>query len=109
MILNFDEMEEVIQENFKGGEKSYKANIFFDGTNRIMRGTLIPGASIGLHTHEADCEVIFYLEGSGVAIYDGKEERVGAGMCHYCSKGHEHTLKNDGDVDLVFYAVVAKQ
>jgi hypothetical protein len=26
--------------------------------------------------------------------------------CHFCPEGHEHTLVNDGDEPLVFYAVV---
>ena len=30
-------------------------------------------------------------------------------MCHYCPKGHSHGLFNDGDEDLVFFAVVPAQ
>ena len=31
------------------------------------------------------------------------------GDCHYCPKGHSHSLENDGAEDLVFYTVVAQQ
>ena len=109
MIIDFKSMEESVLPNFKGGEKEYRAKMFVDEQNRIMYGRLIPGASIGLHTHEDGSEMIYYLEGEGKAIYDGVEERVYAGCCHYCPKGHSHTLINDTDADLVFFAVVAQQ
>ena len=36
-------------------------------------------------------------------------ERVEAGVCHYCPKGHTHSMINDSDEDLVFFAVVPVQ
>ena len=52
MIISFDEITEQQLDNFKGGEKSYNKKGFEDDKNKIMLGRLIPGASIGLHTHE---------------------------------------------------------
>lgn len=69
MILKFDEMELSHLPAFKGGEKEFAANMFFDGTNRIFKGRLVPGASIGVHTHDDSCEVIFILSGNG-ALYE---------------------------------------
>lgn len=109
MIIEFNRMEEQIMPQFKGGEKEYRVKMFVEDNNKIMAGRLIPGATIGLHTHETDCEVIFITEGSGKVLYDGTEERVSAGNCHYCPKGHSHSLINDSDSDLLFYAVVAQQ
>ena len=42
MILKFDEIEVSHMPNFKGGEKEFAANMFFDGTNRMFKGKLIP-------------------------------------------------------------------
>lgn len=109
MILDFDSIPLSILPAFKGGEKEYAANMYFDGTNRIMKGRLIPGASIGLHTHTDGMEVMFFTSGSGHVIYDGECMEVREGLCHYCPKGHSHTLVNDSDEDLCFYAVVAAQ
>ena len=92
MIIDFKNMEEQILPNFKGGEKTYES-----------------GASIGLHTHEGNCEMFYIIEGTGKVLMDGEYERVEAGVCHYCPKGHTHSLINDSDSDLVFYAVVAEQ
>lgn len=111
MILDFNTMEETVIEHFKGGEKSLKAQMFFDGKNRILHGILVPGATIGLHTHDTSSEIIFFLSGEGTVIEDGEPKAVSAGMCHYCEKGHTHTLVNDENAkeDLVFYAVVPEQ
>lgn len=116
MIIRFDEIEQTITENFKGGEKEFAARMFFDGTNRIFKGKLIPGASIGIHTHEDSCEVIFILSGNGTILEQepdsaaATEKAVSAGDCLYCPKGHTHSLRNgSADEDLVFYAVVPQQ
>ena len=116
MTIKFDEMEVSIMPNFKGGEKEFSANMFFDGTNRIFKGRLIPGASIGIHTHDDSCEVIFILEGNGTILErepDAEEattKSVAAGDCLYCPKNHTHSLMNTSEErDLVFYAVVPKQ
>ncbi len=106
MKIDFEQIPLSVLPNFKGGEKEYRANMFFDGQTRIMKGSLAPGASIGLHTHEGNAEVMFFTSGRGYALCDGVKEPVGAGCCHYCPEGHEHTLINDSDADLEFYAVV---
>ena len=34
---------------------------------------------------------------------DGEYEKLEAGMCHYCPKGHTHSLMNDSDAELEFF------
>lgn len=116
MIIDFDAMDVTVLPNFKGGEKEFAANMFFDGTNRIFKGRLVPGATIGMHTHDDSCEVIFILEGSGtiVEVEPGSSQEkaapVSAGNCLYCPKGHTHSLRNTSEQgDLIFYAVVPRQ
>ena len=65
--------------------------------------------SIGLHTHDTSSEIIYILKGRGKVLYDGGYEEVEEGLCHYCPKGHEHSLINDSDEDLIFFAVVPEQ
>lgn len=116
MKIRFDEMEVTVLPQFKGGEKEFAANMFFDGTNRIFKGRLVPGATIGMHTHDDSCEVIFVLEGNGTIVERSPESQdetvlsVSAGDCLYCQKGHTHSLRNTAEAgDLIFYAVVPKQ
>lgn len=109
MIIKFDEIKETELKAFYGGNGALCASMFVDGKNKILRGKLARGASIGLHCHETSSEIIFILSGTGKAVCDGLEESLSAGDCHYCPKGSEHTLMNVGKEDLCFYAVVPQQ
>ena len=109
MKIDFSSIEEKTFPAFKGGEKELAARMYFDGRNRIMMGRLIPGASIGLHTHEDSSEIMFITKGSGHAVYEGERIGLSAGDVHYCPKGRSHTLINDSDADLEFTAVVPIQ
>ena len=116
MIIDFNRMDLTVLPNFKGGDKEFAANMFFDGTNRIFKGRLAPGATIGMHTHEDSCEVVFILEGRGTIVEKSPESEdeisspVKEGDCLYCPKGHTHSLRNTSDEgDLVFYAAVPQQ
>lgn len=109
MTIDFDRIPESIIPNFKGGEKALRARIFDDGTNKILKGLLVPGASIGLHTHETNCETILILKGHGSIIYDGETAVIHEGDVHYCPKGHTHSLVNDSDSDLEFIGVVPER
>lgn len=106
MIIDFSETEETVIPQFRGGEKETRARMYTDRYNKIMRGVLVPGASIGFHLHQTSSEIICILQGTGKALFDGAYERVAPGTCHYCPKGHGHSLINDGEEDLVFFAVV---
>ena len=74
MIIKLDEIPVSHLPEFKGGQKEFAAHMFFDGTNRIFKGCLIPGASIGMHTHQDSCEVIFILSGNGLINEKGPED-----------------------------------
>ena len=109
MNIDFGSMSPDIKEDFKGGKGRLSMKASDDGNVRIMELTLEPGASIGMHTHEGDCEIVYILSGTGKAIYDGGEERLTPGICHYCPEGHSHSIMNDGTEELRFFAVVPKR
>ena len=88
MLIEFDKMEETVLPKFQGGE---------------------PGCTIGLHTHGTSSEIIYILSGTGKVLYDGAYEPLTAGSCHYCPKGHAHSLINDSQGTLTFFAVVPNQ
>lgn len=110
MVIDFNKMEEVANPQFKGGVGDTMFRTFNDGTNKIMRGRLEPGCSIGYHSHETNSEIIFVLSGEAKCLYDNDEERLTAGQCHYCPCGHAHALINASFTEpLVFYAVVPEK
>lgn len=109
MLINFNSMEETVMPNFLDGEGALRAKMFVDERNRILHGVLEPGCSIGCHTHDTSSEIIYILSGTGVVKVEGGEEPVKAGECHYCPKGHAHSLINNSEGLLEFFAVVPQQ
>ncbi len=109
MLIDFDAIPVSVIPHMRGGEKEVSTRMFSDERCKIMQGRLIPGATIGLHTHETSCEIIYILSGQGKVLYDDGSEPLSAGSCHYCPKGHAHSLINDSGEDLLFLAVVPEQ
>lgn len=106
MKILFDQMPNTVLKEFKGGEGELCAKMYTDSNTKIMRGKLTPGSSIGLHTHETNSEMIYILSGTGKVLCDEVYETLAPGDCHYCPKGHAHSLINDSQGDLVFVAMV---
>ena len=107
MIIDFESLEATVIPNFRGGEKTTVANMFVDNNNKIMMGKLEPLASIGMHTHDKNSEIIYILSGEGKCLYDDDVDYLKAGFCHYCPMGHSHSLINTSEVeDLLFFAVI---
>ena len=110
MVIDFKNIELTVTPHFKGGEGDTKSRTFFDGTNKIMLGTLEPGCTIGYHKHETSSEVIYILSGEARCLYDEGEERLLPGMAHYCPKGHSHSLINALETEpLNYFAIVPEQ
>ena len=106
MNIAFDQMPDTVLPHFKGGEGQMVAKMYTDSHNKILRGLLAPGCTVGLHTHEGNSEMIYILSGKGKVLYDGEYVPLVPGDCHYCPEGHTHSLINNSDGDLIFVAVV---
>lgn len=109
MIFDLKNEQPETLPNFKGGEKYLDAKMHYDGMNRFLHGCLPPGGTIGEHIHDDSSEIIYILGGKGHVLYDGELLSVAEGQCHYCPKGHRHSLINDSDAELVFFAAVPNQ
>lgn len=109
MIINFENIEESVMKNFKGGNGEIIGKMFFDGINRIMLANIEKGSSIGYHMHETSSEIIYILEGMASINMEGKKMIVKAGEVHYCKKGLSHGLTNEQDETLKILCVVTEQ
>ena len=109
MLIDFSKMEEQVIPQFLGGEGTFRTRMRVDELGKIMRAALEPGSTIGLHTHDTSSEIIYILSGKGKVLCDGEYEPLEAGSCHYCPKGHAHSLINDSQGALTFFAVVPNQ
>ena len=109
MLIDFSKIEEQATPHFLGGEGTFYARMRVDENGKIFRARLEPGSTIGLHTHDTSSEIIYILSGAGKVLYNGEYIPLKAGDCHYCPKGHAHSLMNDSGENLEFFAVVPNQ
>ena len=110
MVIDFNKIDEVANSRYKGGNGDTMFRTFNDGKNKIMRGRLDPGCSIGYHSHETNSEIIFVISGEARCMYDEGEECLTQGQCHYCPQGHSHALINASNTEpLIFFAIVPEQ
>ncbi len=106
MKIDFSAIPAQRIDGFKGGAGLFEPRMFTDKDNKIMTATLAPGAHIGEHTHEGSSEIVYILEGQAVMVCDGAREILNPGDASYCPQGHTHSLRNESDRPLRFFAVV---
>ena len=88
MLLDFAKIPVEPVANMRGGQGTVLLQKTVQGPVKVMRGVLPPGATIGMHSHETNCEVIYILSGTGQVLCDGVQEPLGPGACHYLSLIH---------------------
>lgn len=108
MKIDFKNIAEEKIMGFKGGKGELLTRNYVDDRCKIMRSVLKPGASSGLHTHEANCEIVYILSGTATFHYNDEVETVEAGQVHYCPMGDSHYMENLQNEDLVYLAIVAE-
>ena len=110
MIIRLEEIEEVAQPHVWDGEGTVYLRRYVDEKgNKFMLVRVLPGCSIGLHTHTTNMEVCRILSGHAKVLYDGEVYPLAPGDVHYCPQGHSHSVFNDGDEEMEMYCVVATQ
>ena len=112
----------------KAGERSVvKAEGAYGGAGYILKEALITEAQmgehctmfhnvtipvaceLGYHEHHGNTEAYYMLTGKGLYTDDDKQYEIEAGDVVFCEEGHGHGLKNTGDVDISFVALVLKK
>ncbi len=113
MIRKYSEYRIDMLPNLKDGHGTVEViNLFneedFAGMGRLYGISIIhPGDSIGRHTHLNEQEAYYILE--GVATYDdnGTEVKLYPGDLSICRDGESHAIRNDGEVDLKYMALIS--
>ena len=109
MLIDFNKIKEITIPNLNGGSGAVSAMMFMQSENKIMISRIPKGSSIGTHIHTTSSEVNYIISGIGRVICDGKEEKLEAGVCHYCPKNSSHSIINTSEDDLVLFTVVCEQ
>src|SRR5918996_222730 len=61
---------------------------------------IAPGCHIREHVHPAQEELLFFFEGQGEAVIDGRSYPLQPGTTVYVGAGHRHKFVNTGERDL---------
>ncbi len=68
--------------------------------------TIPPYCEFGHHEHEGEEETYYILSGEGMYEDDGKAMPAEPGDVFVCKDGHSHGIKNTGEENLVFIALI---
>ena len=71
--------------------------------------TIHPGCELGYHEHHGETETYYLTKGAGIYNDNGKEYPVEVGDVTFCADGNGHGIKNAGEEDLVFVALILKE
>ena len=72
----------------------------------FARVTIKPGDALHVHPHEGEAESYYILQGTGLYTDNDREYLVSAGCVTYTGDGEKHGIKNVGEDDLVFIALI---
>lgn len=106
MVIDFEKINEKAYPSFNGGKGDTLIKMTGDERVKLLEVRLKKGCSVGYHKHLNDCEVVYVISGKGKVLEDSELKPLSKGNVHYCKKGCMHSIMNDEDEDLVFFAVV---
>jgi len=111
MLIKRDEMKTEVKEKMRGGEGKADLVHLVDCKNQknirlLAETTLMPGCSIGSHSHEAETEYFVILSGNGMVDDNGVEKPINTGDVLVTGNGASHSIRNNGAVPLVFHAII---
>lgn len=70
---------------------------------------LDPGCEVGYHYHHGETESYFVLTGHGTYDDNGEKQPANPGDLFLCKDGDAHGIKNTGDEELTFMALILKK
>lgn len=68
--------------------------------------TIPAGCELGYHEHHGETETYYILSGTGVYNDNGTEVTAQAGDVFFCKDGDGHGMKNNGEEDIRFIALI---
>jgi quercetin dioxygenase-like cupin family protein len=107
-------VSEVVEAALTGGEGQYLRERFAEGEDlgkavrTFAKITVKPGTRMGYHQHVGDFEIYYILEGEGEYNDNGNPVPARPGDVFLCRDGEWHSIKNVGDADLAFVALIVK-
>ena len=77
------------------------------GKGRLFNHVVLhPGCALGWHVHDGDSETYYILRGEGEYSDNGTLTTVGPGDVTFVGSGEGHSIRNTGEGDLEFIALI---
>jgi len=111
MYKKIEQLKTQTKLNTIGKEKMFKTNLadFEKWNPRARLFSLIqvkPGEEVDYHMHVGEGEAFFFLSGKGIYNDNGIEVEIEPGMVTFTPSGEGHSVKNIGDTNLTFIALI---
>ena len=111
MYKKIEELKTQTKLNSLGKEKMLKTNLAdFEGWNpkaRLFSMVQVkPGEEVDYHMHVGESETFFILSGKGIYNDNGTTVEVTPGMVTFTPSGEGHSIRNTGEENLVFIALI---
>jgi len=112
MFIRKDDQEAVYKPHLQNGEGAPLCRTILPkeeaaGSGRLFAVfTLQPGESIGYHTHEGEFEIYYVIRGTGTVTENGEVYELRPGDMAQCKNGSSHGIRNAGNEELEFLAVI---
>ncbi len=112
MLRTAEEMITDVRQNMRGGEGEISIKNLFqsgdlqDKTRLVAEVTVPPQGSIGLHPHNEEEEIYYFISGNGEVDDHGQRKPIKAGDAMVTGNGQSHAVYNTGSMPLVFLAVI---
>ena len=78
----------------------------YDKGRVFSHAVLKPGCEVGWHIHQGEGETYYILKGVGTYNDDGTTLEVFPGDVTFTDSGQGHAIKNNGEEDLEFIALI---
>ncbi len=113
MVKRYESLPVTKREKMREGAGTVVLRGLLDGENEMYgKGrlfselTLAPGCSIGKHEHSGESETYFIVRGTAELDDNGTVVTLGPGDVAYTPDGEYHAIKNVGEDELVFLALI---
>ena len=112
--MRVDRTRKIIEKRFGGEGHLISDSILTQeqmsgGCRMYSEITLKAGCSLGVHTHNGESETYFILSGTGLYNDNGIEYEVSSGDVLFCDSTESHALKNIGEAELRFVALILEK
>ena len=87
--------------------EAFRTVLFTAERSQLVIMSLRPGEDIGEEVHADVDQLLYAVKGEGVAVIDGREQRLEKGAIFCVPAGTRHNVRNTGEAPMKIFTVYA--